>query len=272
MPHAVNQGTKLYWEEYGSGSPVLLIIGLSYTHEMWFRVLPFLTREHRVIVFDNRGVGRSDVPKGLYSISQMATDAHAILQAAGVAEGDVIGASMGGMIAQELALRFPSCVRRLVLACTMHGGLFASWPDFTGYPPRVNWSRTGSWDRALIPFLYAETTPRGRIYEDLEIRASCQWCYRGFLAQLAGILFWSSYRRLPRITVPTLVLHGEQDRLVPPQNGKAVAIRIPRAQFRLVPHAGHMLLTDQPEICAEIVLSFLSREVSKSKGRAAQSV
>jgi 3-oxoadipate enol-lactonase len=266
MPYAENRGIRLYWEEYGSGPPVLLIMGLSFTHEMWFRALPSLASEYRVIVFDNRGMGRSDVPKGLYSIPQMATDAHAVIRAAGISAADVIGASMGGMIAQELALRFPDCVRRLVLACTSHGGPFARWPDVTGHARRNNRSGAGRWERALIPLLYADTTPRERIDEDLKIRSRCQWCYRGFLGQLAGILVWSSYRRLPRIGVPTLVIHGESDRLVPPQNGKAVASRIPRAQFRLVPDAGHMLLTDQPEFCEQIVLSFLDQqEVSESR-------
>src|SRR5437868_6273715 len=125
MPYAVNAGIHLYWEEYGSGPPVLLIMGLSFTHEMWFRVLPSLASQYRVIVFDNRGMGRSDVPRGPYSIPQMARDARAILQAAGISSAHVVGASMGGMIAQELALCFPDSVRRLVLACTTHGGLFS---------------------------------------------------------------------------------------------------------------------------------------------------
>jgi pimeloyl-ACP methyl ester carboxylesterase len=273
MPYAVNEGAKLYWEEYGSGPPVLLIMGLSFTHEMWFRVLPFLASEYRVIVFDNRGMGRSDVPRALYSIPRMASDARAILKAAGVGAADVIGASMGGMIAQEFALRFPQCVRRLVLACTTHGGLFASWPNFTGYSRRDNRAGAGAWERALIPLLYADTTPRQRIDEDLNVRSGCQWCYRGFIGQLAGILVWSSYRRLPRIDAPTLVIHGEQDRLLPARNGKAVAARIPRAQFHVVPHAGHMLLTDQPEECAEIVLSFLGQQqVSALHSQVARSV
>src|SRR5437868_3906323 len=181
MPYAVNTGTQLYWEEYGSGPAVLMIMGLSFTHEMWFRALPSLASEYRVIVFDNRGMGRSDVPKGLYSIPQMATDAHAVIRAAGISAADVIGASMGGMIAQELAIRFPDCVRRLVLACTSHGGPFARWPDVTGHARRNNRSGAGRWERALIPLLYADTTPRERIDEDLKIRSRCQWCYRGFL-------------------------------------------------------------------------------------------
>jgi pimeloyl-ACP methyl ester carboxylesterase len=192
----------------------------------------------------------------------MARDARAILQAAGISAAHVVGASMGGMIAQELALRFPHCVRRLVLACTTHGGLFSKWPDFTLRPRGIGWLRGGALEReqALIPLLYADTTPRQRIEEDLQIRSRCQWCYQGFLGQLAGILTWSSYRRLSRLDVPTLVIHGEQDRLVPPQNGKVLANRIPHAQFRLVPQAGHMLMTDQPAISTEIVLNFLRQE------------
>ncbi len=259
MPYAVNRGTKLYWEEHGSGPPVLMIMGLSFTHEMWFRVLPYLASRYRVIVFDNRGMGRSDVPRGPYLIRQMARDARVILNAAGVEAADVIGASMGGMIAQELALRFPQCVRRLVLACTSHGGFFSGWPDFTGFARRTNWSRPDEIKRALMPLLYAGATSRARIEEDLQIRSRCNWCYQGFLGQLTGILAWSSYHRLPHIEIPTLVIHGEEDRLVPPRNGKALATRIPGAQFRLVPNAGHMLVTDQPKICAEIVLSFLSQ-------------
>jgi pimeloyl-ACP methyl ester carboxylesterase len=239
-----------------------MIMGLSFTHEMWFRVLPSLALQYRVIVFDNRGMGRSDVPRGPYSVAQMASDARAILQAAGIPAAHVVGASMGGMIAQELALRFPDSVRRLVLACTTHGGLFSRWPDFTHRPRGIRWLRGGALEReqALIPLLYADTTPRHRIEEDLQIRCRCQWCYQGFLSQLAGILAWSSYRRLSRIDIPTLVIHGEQDRLVPPQNGKVVADRIPNAQFHLVPQAGHMLMTDQPDISTEIVLNFLGQE------------
>jgi 3-oxoadipate enol-lactonase len=259
MPYAVNGGTKLYWEEHGNGPPVLLIMGLSFTHEMWFRVLRDVAARYRVIVFDNRGMGRSDVPRGLYLIRQMARDARAVLNAAGVETADVIGASMGGMIAQELALRFPKSVRRMVLACTSHGGFFSSWPDFTSFPPRSDWSRPDELERALIRWLYAATTPRDRIEEDLQIRSRCSWCYRGFFGQLTGILAWSSYLRLPRVNAPTLVIHGEEDRLVPSQNGRVVADRIPGAQFRLVPNAGHMLLTDQPEICTELVLSFLNQ-------------
>src|ERR1700739_2778868 len=100
MPYTENEGACLYWTEVGSGPPVLLIMGLSFTHEMWFRILPSLAERHRVILFDNRGMGRSSVARGPYSIAQMARDAPAVLRAAGVSSAHIIGASMGGMIAQ----------------------------------------------------------------------------------------------------------------------------------------------------------------------------
>jgi len=236
-------------------------MGLSFSHEMWFRMLPCLERRYRVILYDNRGVGRSDVPAGPYSMNQMASDAATVLAAAGVSRAHVVGASMGGMIAQELALRRPEFVRSLVLGCTSHGGILARWPKFVRPNGNISLSEANRRQRelALVPFLYSETTPIERIHEDLDVRCGCIWNSRGFLNQLTGILFWSSYLRLPRIKVPTLVVHGDRDRLVPQENGQVVATRIPGAEFRLVPRAGHILTTDQPEVCSEIMLEFLER-------------
>ena len=258
MPYATSDGAKLYWEEHGAGPPVLLIMGLSFTHEMWFRVLPTLVSRCRVILFDNRGVGLSSVPKGPYSMRQMARDAVAVLDAAGVSRAHVIGASMGGMIAQELALRFPSRVLSLLLACTSHGGLLARWPRFVR-PRGIKWGEAERRDRelALAPLLYCCKTPLDRIHEDLDVQCRSGWSYKGFLSQFSGILMWSSYFRLPSIRVPTMVVHGDSDRLVPPQNGRVVASRIPGARFHLIPDAGHLLTTDQPEACKRLMIEFL---------------
>src|SRR4051794_19933491 len=122
MPYADNDGTRIYWEEHGSGEPLLLIMGLGYTLDMWYRTTPVFAEHYRVIVFDNRGVGRSDVPPGPYALSLMASDAARVMDAAGVESAHVFGVSMGGMIAQEFALRYPARVRSLVLGCTTCGG------------------------------------------------------------------------------------------------------------------------------------------------------
>jgi pimeloyl-ACP methyl ester carboxylesterase len=165
---------------------------------------------------------------------------------------------MGGMIAQELALRFPARVRSLLLACTSHGGLLARWPRFV--PPRgIKWGAGQRRDRelALVPMLYSPSTPIERIREDLDVQCGSPWSYKGFINQFAGILLWSSYLRLPSIRVPTLVVHGDRDRLVPAGNGRVVAARIPGARFQLIPNAGHILATDQPEACRRLMIDFL---------------
>lgn len=265
MAHVLSNGARLYWEEHGSGPAVLLIMGLSFTHEMWFRVLPHLTDAgYRPILFDNRGMGQSDCPRGPYSIRKMTEDALAVLDAAGVDSAHVVGASMGGMIAQELALRAPERVRSLVLGCTTSQGSFGSWPHFRYFPPWDRWSNASrpERERALRSFLYAEATPLERIEEDMNVRCACAWSYKGFFCQLAAILMWSSYGRLRRIQAPTLVLHGDEDHLVPPENGRILASRISRARFELLPQAGHMLITDQPELSTRLMLDFL-RECSR---------
>jgi 3-oxoadipate enol-lactonase len=266
LPYVSNRGVHLYWETHGSGPPVLLIMGLSFTLEMWFRILPYIQATHQVIVFDNRGIGRSDVPAGPYTMRTHASDAIAVLDAAGVSAAHVIGASMGGMIAQELALGYPDRVLSLGLGCTSYSGVFAKWPDFRRGPRGLMWLRLaqGDRDRALRQMIYADSTPEELIEEDIEVRSRCRWTYKGVLNQLAGILMWSSYRRLPAIRVPTLVVHGEEDHLIPIENGRRLASRIPRARFEPISKAGHILMTDQPEETLTHLLRFL-REANTSE-------
>src|ERR1700758_3304900 len=122
MPIVENQGAEIYWDEQGSGEPLLLIMGLSYPSYMWHRTRPVLAQTYRTIALDNRGVGQSDVPSGVYSMALMASDAATVLDAAKVQSAHVFGVSMGGMIAQEFALRYPKRVRSLILGCTAAGG------------------------------------------------------------------------------------------------------------------------------------------------------
>lgn len=272
MPFSVNNNVRLYWEEHGQGPPLLLIMGLSFTLEMWHRAIPELSKNYRCIALDNRGVGRSDAPRGWrYSIGTMAEDAVAVLDSAGVQEpAFVLGASMGGMIAQELALRHPDRVRALVLACTAPGFLRrGAWPRLEWLPGIYYWvtSKGEAHERALRRLLYAETTPVGRIEEDILIRMGCRPLRRPVLCQLAGILSWNSRRRLSQIKVPTLVIHGDEDHILPAVNGRMVAKQIPNAEFVRIPHAGHMILTDQPELSFRAVKQFLDRVAAAANTR-----
>jgi 3-oxoadipate enol-lactonase len=259
MSFTHNSGTRLYWEEEGSGKPILMIMGLSFTLDMWFRVRPALSERYRLILFDNRGVGRSGTPRGPYTIRQMAEDAVAVMEAAGVSSAYVMGASMGGMIAQELALRHPERVEALLLGCTSGGALGSKLPEF-GRLPSVIGSAKSREDREWLfsPMLYSDSTSKERIAEDIEVRLRHPQQPAGLLSQFAAVLTWSSYRRLAGIQVPTLVMHGDEDRLVPLENGLRVARRIRGSQFVKVRGAGHVLSTDQPKIVDDEVFRFLA--------------
>jgi pimeloyl-ACP methyl ester carboxylesterase len=194
----------------------------------------------------------------------LASDAAAVLDAAGVEAAHIVGASMGGMVAQELTLRSPERVLTLLLGCTSYSGLFSKWPNFRKGPRHLTWFRADRLERerAMRHMLYAAGTLNELIEEDIGVRCQCNWTYKGVLSQLAGILLWNSYCRLPSIKVPTLVVHGEEDHLIPPQNGRMVASRIPGARFELIPQAGHVFITDQPEATIHILLGFLAENCS----------
>lgn len=271
MPFANNQGTKIYWEEQGAGAPVLLIMGLGYASCMWHRTRPVLSATYRTIAFDNRGVGQSDVPPGPYSIAAMASDAAAVLDAAGIRRAHVFGVSMGGMIAQEFALQYPQRVWSLILGCTTAGGITTQYAEpaalmmlqtIMGMPAEQA-------AEAAVPLIYHCATPRRLIDEDIATRRPWLPTKDGYLAQLQAIIGWESFSRLPQIAAPTLVIHGKADRLVPPGNGEIIAARIPGAQLVLLDHAGHLFSTDQTEAAHRAVLEFLSSTRATERERAA---
>jgi 3-oxoadipate enol-lactonase len=259
MPFTENQGAKIYWDEQGSGDPLLLIMGLSYPSYMWHRTRPFVAQNFRTIAFDNRGVGQSDVPEGVYPIAQMASDAASVLDAANVSSAHVFGVSMGGMIAQEFTLQYPQRVRSLILGCTNAGGshLVRAAAEVLQLLTRQGMSPEES-KEAMIPFIYDAATPRQRIDEDMAIRMNWYPTPQGYLGQLQGILAWEAYNRIAQIKAPTLIIHGETDQLIPVANAHLIAKRIPHTQLLLIPHASHIFETDQPGVANGAIMEFLS--------------
>ena len=269
MPHANHDGTRIEWDESGAGEPLLLIMGLGYTKEMWHRTRPSLSQHYRTIAFDNRGVGKSDVPGGAYSIHQMAGDAAAVLDAAGIDHAHVLGISMGGMIAQEFTLNYPNRVRSLILACTACGGknaIPAEQKVLDILMARGSMTPDEGAE-AMVPYIYDAATPRARIDEDLAIRRAHYPTLAGYMGQIQAIVAWTSFDRLSQIQAPTLILHGETDQLVPPGNARILAEHIPNSRLVMLPHASHIFPTDQPEACHREILAFLS-EMSGRPGRA----
>jgi 3-oxoadipate enol-lactonase len=269
MPFVENKSAKLYWDEQGSGEPLLLIMGLSYPSNMWHRSRPILAERFRTIALDNRGVGQSDAPPGVYSIRLMASDAAAVLDAAGIESAHVFGVSMGGMIAQEFALQYPRRVRSLILGCTAAGGHHAvqAEPEALGTLLRRDVTPEEA-KEAIIPFIYDPATPRERIDEDMAIRMKWYPTPQGYMGQLQGIFGWESYSRIAQISAPTLVIHGETDRLVPAGNARLIAEKIPGAKLVLIPHASHIFETDQPAAAHHAIFEFLTAQQLRVEAQA----
>jgi 3-oxoadipate enol-lactonase len=261
VPFVENQGAKIYWDERGAGEPVLLIMGLGWTSHMWYRTRKMLDDAgYRTIVYDNRGVGQSSIPAGPYPLPVMASDAAAVLTAAGVGRTHVYGVSMGGMIAQELTLTNPERVATLVLGCTQAGGATAVQPDSETMQALMRDDLSGEEAaRAVSPFIYAAATRPAAIEEDLAVRLPWLPTRAAYMAQLQGVFMWESHSRLDQIQKPTLVLHGDADRLVPYGNGKVVAGRIAGAKFVTLPGAAHIYSTDSPGVAERAVLEFLAQ-------------
>jgi 3-oxoadipate enol-lactonase len=261
MAYAEIDGIKLYYEEHGSGVPLLLIMGFTANATAWEVAVPALAQQHRVIMFDNRGAGRSDQPEGPYSMAQLADDAIGLLDTLGVARAHVYGVSMGGMIAQHVYLRHPDRVLSLTLGCTTPGGKQA-----VAAPPEVVQTLLGATSmtpeqafEANLPILYSdafvaahkqEMLARAEKYADL--RATPQ----GVQGQMQAIVGHDTYERLPDFRVPTLVLHGDADQLVPTANGKILAERIPEARLVLYPGARHGFFGEYLEQSCHDLLAF----------------
>jgi 3-oxoadipate enol-lactonase len=225
--------------------------------------VPVLAESLLVIAFDNRGSGRSDRPPRRYSLAGMAADAVAVLDAAGIEHAHVYGISMGGMIAEEIALRYPDRVLALALGATSPGGAAATPPDadtisFLQRRPAMP-AEEGRW--ASVPYAYSDRTLREggqRIAEDLARRRGYPFHADGYRAQLEAAVEHDAGSRLAGIAAPTLVVHGLEDRMVPPENGRALAAAIPGAELRLLEDAAHLYTTDEPSADGHI-LQFLAR-------------
>jgi 3-oxoadipate enol-lactonase len=233
-------GTKLYWEESGSGDPLLLIQGLGWSAAMWRQVLPAFEERYRVIRYDARGVGRSDVPEGPYPIALMAEDATVILDAAGVERAHVFGCSLGGIVAQEVALTYGDRVTSLVL-CSRHDG---------ASPEEAM--------RASIPYAYAPGTDPEIIEADIRLRLEIPTSAPGYFGQLMGGLGYpGTADRLPSLSMPALVITGDGDQLVPAANSDTLADLIPNARKVIVQGAGHVVFNERPDEVTRATLEFL---------------
>lgn len=256
--------TVLYYETLGEGYPLVLIRGLGSNADHWYEQVPAFSKEYRVIVFDNRGVARSSDPGVAFSILMMAQDVLGLLDHLKIDSAHVFGLSMGGMIAQELAIQYPERVSGLVLASTHCGGPHQITASEEVRSIMMDMIRTASDEsklKAAACLFYKKTLEKrpevARRYSEISLKqpVSAQTLSK----QWEAISKHDAFDRLPRIKSPTLVLTGDADVLVPPGNSRILAESIPGAELRIIPGGGHQVLVEQPDACNRAVLEFLRK-------------
>jgi 3-oxoadipate enol-lactonase len=243
---------RIAWERRGEGPPLLLIHGLGYARWGWEPVADLLAADFTVLLFDNRGIGASDAPGGPYTAALMAQDALQVLDEAGVERAHVVGTSLGGMVAQELALAHPERVDRLVLACTTPGPTHGvPMPEVT-----VNLMRNGGSLRDFVENALAPDVRPELVDRILEHRVATAQPLEAWGAQAAAGLGFDAGARVRAIGAPTLIQHGTGDLVVDPRNADALAGLIPGSRVELYDGAGHLFFWQQPERFARELVEF----------------
>jgi 3-oxoadipate enol-lactonase len=265
----------IYYEEHGAGEPLLLIMGLAADSTAWMFQVPEFAEKYRTIVFDNRGVGRSSKPAGPYTIHEMADDAAGLLDALDVRRAHVVGVSMGGMIAQELALRWPERVQSLVLACTFpepdadverqrrfsiqqFGGSVSSSGEVQVDVKAID---PMQFLQVILPTVFNQEFIAKELPKLIQVfSGALQYGFslEAILGQVAAVMGHQATDRLHQIAVPTLVITGDADRLISPANSDLLAKHIPGAKLVKVPGGSHGFNFETPELFNRAVLDFLA--------------
>jgi pimeloyl-ACP methyl ester carboxylesterase len=264
LPKVKVDGVNLYYEIHGDGFPLLMIQGLSENVYWWDQpVIDGLSKHLKTVIFDNRGVGRSDDLVGDLTIESMAADALGLMDALSINQAHILGHSMGGMIAQELALKFPERVKKLVLCSTSCGGskaepasketqIILTKLSFKGH--------TRSLVEKAIPHVvtkkFMDENPEfiEKKIDDILIIPTGPTTFK---AQIGSWMRYNSYRKLKEMNIPTLIMHGKQDILVPPSNGDLLATKIPNAEIVHFDSNAHLIHTEEPDKFNEVLLKFL---------------
>lgn len=254
-------GVSLHYEITGQGEPLILIEGLGTATWLWWKQVPELARRFRVVAYDLRGSGWSDKPDEPYSIPMFADDLAGLMDALRIKQAHVLGISLGGYVAQEFAIRYPHRVKRLILCSTGTNGPHATPPNpdvIVALMAPVA-GKDNLRDRITLSLSpgYATAHPSD-VEQMLAWRLDNPQPAYAYNRQLMSAVGWTSEGRLGEITMPTLVLAGSEDRVVPPQNADVLVAGIPHAEKVILQGAGHLINVEQPERFNEEVIRFLT--------------
>ena len=261
---ADDDGVRIAWERRGpdEGTPVVLVHGLGYGRWGWEPVVDELAARVPVILLDNRGIGASDVPPGPYTAEQMAGDVLAVIDANDAERVHLVGASLGGMIVQHVALRRPELVDRLVLVCTTPGGALAHPipADTLALIERMPTMEPAEALRAAVDNALGDVAGEARemlVDRVVAHRMATPQDPAGWQAQAHAGTTHALGEAVRGITCPTLVLHGDRDRVVDPRNARVLADLLPDARVRMVPGGGHLWFWEQPGRFVDEILAFV---------------
>ena len=252
-------GTELHYERAGSGEPLLLIQGMSGTHVSWgepFRAA--LEESFDVVAFDNRGIGLSERISEPFTIAELAEDTAELLERLEIESAHVVGISMGGMIAQELALARPDQLRSLTLGCTYCGGEGSQLMPQENAEKLMAGMASNDRDKAIRAAYEVNLSPSFRADEDAyaafhEMATKVPAAKQVIELQLQAIFGHDTSARLGEIGAPTLIIHGTLDGVLPFANGEQIAALMPGARFEVLADIGHMFWWEQPQRSAELI-------------------
>ncbi len=253
---------EIAYELHGTGEPLLLIQGLGLGRWAWFRQVRQLKHHYRVITFDNRGVGESSKPHYPYTIEMMAEDAAELLHYLGIERAHIAGASLGGMIAQFMAVHHSSMVNKLVLACTTPGKTLGfPIPKQTLQTMTIPVGKTAAemLRHVMSPAFaegFMESYPE-LIEKIIQMRLKDHTPLYAWNAQFNAALQFDNARDLDKIKCPTLIITGDQDLVIPCHNSYILHKHIPASRLSVIPGGGHLFFMEQAEIFNEKITKFL---------------
>ncbi len=266
MPYVNTNGIKIAYDLTGTGHPLVFITGVGYGKWFWHKVVPELAQHFQVITFDNRGAGDSDKPAGPYTVPMMAADTAGLLDALGIKGAYVMGHSLGGYIAQELMVTRPDLIGKLILASTNFGGTKVI--PITPEAMNVLTDRSGDPVELVKRGIaiacapgFAEQQPNV-VQELLQYRFTNPVPPAQYAAQVAagaGTMAYTDEQvdaRMKAIQVPTLILFGEHDRVVPPGNAELMAQKIVGAKIKILPNTGHIFPIEDPAATVSAITEF----------------
>lgn len=265
MPHQTVNGINVYYEEQGKGEPLILLNGLAFPMDLWFSQIQELSKDFRVIAADNRGIGRTDKPDEEYSIPLMAADAVGLLRSLGIEKGHVAGLSMGGFIAQEMALSYPSMVNRLILIATSMGGA-RSWEMGKPFWKKVMDEMRGKTPEQIYRLDLTMMTAPGFagkrpdvIDKAVALRMQNVQPYHAFLRQSSGAASFDAYARAGSIKQPTLIVLGQDDPIFPIALAEDFQKILPKAKMIVYEDCGHAILLEKAEQLSGDIREFLKK-------------